>query len=115
MENKQTSNNVSSTPSVETLSNPASSPANASKLQDKAQGKAKPKNTAEAIVTLETVMASPKLTAEYIDKLLKKLADEKTPKLDKKTVRRFLRQLGHKGGLRASKYSKSKSIADFVK
>ena len=88
------------------------------KAADKGKGRRKPrkgKTTPSANVSIDSIAKSPKLTADYIDKLLKTLADDKTTKIDKKTVRRFLRQLGHRGGLRSSKYSTSKSIADFVK
>ena len=65
-------------------------------------------------LTVEKINADPILRQSTVDKLLQSLGAEKTSKIDKRQIRRFLRQLGHKGGLRNSKYATTKSIADFV-
>jgi predicted ABC-type exoprotein transport system permease subunit len=67
-----------------------------------------------SMLTIEQINKNEQLRQKYVDSLLKQLSDEKTSKNDKKTIRRFLRSLNHRNGLRGTKYQKSKSINDFV-
>ena len=66
-------------------------------------------------LTIESINANATLRQTYIDKLLLQLSNDSTSKIDKKTIRRFLRSLNHRNGLRNTKYSKSKTLFDFIK
>jgi hypothetical protein len=68
-----------------------------------------------AKLTIDDINANDKLRIATIDALLIQLSNcDKTTSNDAKIIRRNLRSLNHTGGLRASKYSKTKSIYDFV-
>jgi len=67
-----------------------------------------------AKLTIEQIKADEKICQQTVDQLLKRLSDDSTAKADKRPIRRFLRQLGHKGGLRNSTYRKTKTVADFL-
>jgi len=72
-------------------------------------------NAIDEKLTIESINKNATLRQTYIDKLLLQLSNESTTKIDKKTIRRFLRSLNHRNGLRNTKYSKSKTLFDFIK
>ena len=65
--------------------------------------------------SIDVIVKNDKLRNETIDKLLLQLSNESTSKIDKKSIRRFLRQLNHRNGLRNTKYSKTKTLFDYIK
>ena len=72
-------------------------------------------NAIDEKLTIESINKNATLRQQYIDKLLLQLSNDSTSKIDKKTIRRFLRSLNHRNGLRNTKYSKSKTLFDFIK
>ena len=66
-------------------------------------------------LTIDVINKNESLRQQYIDKLLLQLSNDQTSKIDKKSIRRFLRSLNHRNGLRNTKYSKSKTLFDFIK
>ena len=72
-------------------------------------------NAIDEKLTIESINKNATLRQTYIDKLLLQLSNDQTSKIDKKTIRRFLRSLNHRNGLRNTKYSKSKTLFDFIK
>ena len=72
-------------------------------------------NIIDEKLTIESIAKNDNLRQTYIDKLLLQLSNDSTSKIDKKSIRRFLRSLNHRNGLRNTKYSKSKTLFDFIK
>ena len=72
-------------------------------------------STIDEKTSIDVIVKNDKLRNETIDKLLLQLSNESTSKIDKKSIRRFLRQLNHRNGLRNTKYSKSKTLFDYIK
>lgn len=104
---------TSATLKATTPAAPVSTPAKG-KGKGEGKGEGKSTSTSAPALTIEQIVADDKKRAQYVDALLKKLADEKTGKIDRKKIRSFLRRLGHRGGLRNSTYSKTSSIHDYV-